>query len=215
MRSKEEAADYRYFQEPDLPLIEVTDEWIERIEHQLLELPHEKFERFCIQKGLSPYEAEILVDDIELANYFEQTVQHSESKQIINWILRDVLGYLKEHNISLIEFKVTPKKLAQLIELLEKGVINAPAAKEVFVIVARTGKEPADVIKEKGLEQIGTAQELEPIVKEVVKSNPKEKEAYLAGKEKLFGFFVGQVMKKTKGKGNPQLIQEILKKYLQ
>jgi len=215
MRSKEEAADYRYFQEPDLPLIEVNDEWIERIKHQLPELPHEKFERLGIQKGLSPYEAEILVDDIELANYFEQASKHSESKQIINWILRDVLGYLKEHNISIIEFKATPKKLAELIELLEKGIINAPAAKEVFAIVAQTGKEPADVVKEKGLEQIGTAQELEPIVKEVIENNPKEKEAYLAGKKKLFGFFVGQVMKKTKGKGNPKIIQELLKKYLQ
>jgi len=214
MRTKEEAADYRYFSEPDLPLIEVNDEWLENIKQQLPELPHEKFERFCTQKGLSAYEAEILVDDIELSDYFEEASKHSTSKQIINWILRDVLRYLKEHDILLIDFKVTPKKLAELIELIEKGIINTSAAKEIFAIVAQTGKEPADVVKEKGFEQIESTEELEPIVKEVIDSSSKEAERYKAGEQKLFGFFVGQVMKKTKGKGNPQLIQELLKKHL-
>jgi len=214
MRSKEEAADYRYFQEPDLPLLEVTDEWIANIKLNLPELPHEKFERFCTEYGLSPYEAEILIDDIDLARYFEQTSKHSSSKQIINWILRDVLGYLKEQNISLIELKVTPEKLASLLELLQKGVINATAAKEIFVIIAQTGKEPADIVKEKGFEQIGSADELEPIVKKILEINTKEVERYKAGEQKLFGFFVGQVMKETKGKGNPQLINELIKKHL-
>ncbi|TET06786.1 Asp-tRNA(Asn)/Glu-tRNA(Gln) amidotransferase subunit GatB [Candidatus Dependentiae bacterium] len=214
MRTKEEAADYRYFQEPDLPLLEITNEWIDRIKQHLPELPHEKFERLCTQQGLSPYEAEILVDDIILANYFEEAHQYSKSKQIINWILRDVLGYLKEHGIPLSEFKVTPKKLSEIIELIETGIINVHAAKELFTIVAQTGQAPADIVKEKGFEQIVSIEKLEPIVKEVIASYPNEKKAYLAGKEKLFSFFVGQIMKKTKGKASPQVIQELLKKEL-
>jgi len=213
MRSKEEAADYRYFSEPDLPILEINEEWIERVKKQLPTLPHEKFEQL-VKMGLSPYEAEILVDDSALVTYFEKTQEHNQSKQIINWILRDVLGYLKEHNISIIDFKVTPKKLAALVELHEKDVINAPAAKEIFEIVAMTGQEPADVVKEKGFEQIGTADKLEPVIKKVLKDNPKEVERYNAGEKKLFAFFIGQVMKQTKGKGNPKLIQEILKKHL-
>ncbi len=213
MRSKEEAADYRYFQDPDLPLIEIDGEWISRVQKLLPELPHEKFERL-VTKGLSPYEAAIIVDDIKLANYYEQTTKYSSSKQIINWILRDLMGYLKEEKISLIECKVTPERLAALVNLVETGKINNHAAKEVFAIVARTGKEPADVVKEQGLEQIGSVEELEAIVKEIIAQNPQEVINYKAGKEKLFGFFVGQAMKKTQGKGNPKILQELLKKHL-
>jgi len=214
MRSKEDAADYRYLQEPDLPLLELTDEWIANIKDIMPELPYEKFDRFCKEYRLSPYEAEILVEDISLARYFEESRKHSSSKQIINWILRDVLGYLKENNISLIELKVSPEKLSSLIELIEKNVINSSVAKEVFEIIAQTGKDPVDIVKEKGLEQIGSADELEPIVKKVIQDNVHEVERYKSGEKKLLGFFVGQIMKQTKGKGNPQLINELLKKYL-
>ncbi|MFC1845641.1 Asp-tRNA(Asn)/Glu-tRNA(Gln) amidotransferase subunit GatB [Candidatus Dependentiae bacterium] len=161
MRSKEEAADYRYFQDPDLPLVEVNEEWSSRIAKMLPELPHQKFERFCKEKSLSAYEAEIIVDDLELANYFEKAHELNPSKQIINWILRDLLGYLKEHKISLIECKVSPEKLAGLVNLVESGKINNHAAKEVFEIVAQTGEDPEEVIKERGLEQIGSVDELE------------------------------------------------------
>ena len=214
MRSKEEAADYRYFYEPDLPLLEVNDEWIARARASLPELPFEKFDRFVKEKGLTPYEADIIVEDLELANYFEQATQFSSSKQIINWILRDLMGYLKEHKIGLIECKVTPQKLAELIELIEQGKINNNVAKEVFEIVAQTGQKPADVVKEKGLEQIGSVEELEAIVKEIVAANTKQAEQYKAGNERLFGYFVGQAMQKTKGKGDPKIIQELLKKHL-
>ncbi len=215
MRTKEEVADYRYFQEPDLPIIEIDDKWVATIKKDLPELPQEKFNRFCTQMGITPYAAEILVDDVNLANYFEQARKQSTSKQIINWILRDVMGYLKEQKITFEEFKITPEKLAELINLLDQGIINNHVAKEVFEIIAQSGRSPKEVVKEKGLEQIGSVKELEIIVKEIIAANPKQVEQYKAGKEKLFGFFVGQMMQKTKGKGDPKIIQELLKKYLQ
>jgi len=214
MRSKEEAADYRYFPDPDLPLVEVTEEWIDRMRKVLPELPDQKFDRLCKQLGLSAYEADILVNDVELAQYFEDTYKIHPNKSIINWILRDVMGYLNEHGISLFECKVTPQKLASLIALMEKGVINNRAAQEVFKIVAQTGQEPEAVVKEKGLEQVGSSQELEKIIQEIVAAAPEQVAEYKAGKERVFSFFVGQAMKKTQGKGNPAVIQELLKKLL-
>jgi len=214
MRSKEEAADYRYFHDPDLPLIEVNEEWISRIEKMLPELPHQKLDRFVKEKDLSAYEAEILVNDLELADYFEKAYSLRPSKQIVNWILRDLLGYLKEQKITLIECKVIPEHLARIVELVEASKINNNAAKEVFEIVAQTGQEPEEVVKEKGLEQIGSIKQLEAIVKEIVEANPENVEKYRSGKDRLFGFFVGQAMKQTKGKGDPKIIQELLKKHL-
>ena len=218
MRSKEEAADYRYFNDPDLPTIITDDAWIARIKKKLPELPHEKFERFIKKNGLSSYEADILVENIELANYFDAAHKISSSKQVINLILRDLLGYIKEHNLILSECKVTPEKLAAIAELVESGTINNRAAKEVFETVAQTGKEPADIVKEKGLEQIGSIEELEKIVQQIIDENPENVEQYRQApedrKQRLSGFFVGQAMKKTQGKGNPKIIQELLKKYL-
>jgi len=214
MRSKEETADYRYFEEPDLPLIEVNEELISRIQKILPELPHQKFDRLIKEKNLSAYEAEILVEDLELSNYFETAYEEYPSKNIINWILRDVLGYLKDQKLSLIQCKVTPQQLAKIVQMLEDGKINNHAAKHVFEEVAQSGQNPEEVVKEKGLEQIGSVDELEKIVKEVIDQNPDNVALYKSGKERVFGFFVGQCMKKTQGKGNPKIIQELLKKHL-
>ena len=125
------------------------------------------------------------------------------------------MGYLKEQKITFEEFKITPEKLAELLNLLDQGIINNHVAKEVFEIIAQNGRSPKKVVKEKGLEQIGSVEELEIMVKEIIAANPKQVEQYKAGKEKLFGFFVGQMMQKTKSKGDPKIIQELLKKYLQ
>ncbi len=214
MRSKEGAADYRYFPEPDLPLVEINEEWISRMKRIMPELPYDKFERLVKEVGLSAYEADILVDNKSIAEYFEKTRELTQSKQLINWILRDLMGYLKEHKLDVHQCKVTPAFMAELLELYEKGTINAAAAKEVFAIVAETGQKPADVVKEKGLEQIGSVEELEAIVKEIVDAHPQQAEQYKSGKDRMFGFFVGQAMKKTQGKGNPKIIQELLKKHL-
>lgn len=213
MRSKEDAADYRYFTDPDLPFIQIDNQWINRIKEELPELPYDKFIRLT-KEGLSDYEAEILIDNKEIADYFESARKLTKSKHLINWILRDLMGYLKEHKITLHECKITPELLAQLIELLDNGTINAPAAKEVFEIVAQTSQSPAAVVKEKGLEQIGSIKELEVIVKDIIAKNPQQVEQYRSGKDKMFGFFVGQAMKQTQGKGNPQIIHDLLKQYL-
>jgi len=214
MRSKEETADYRYFQEPDLPLVEVNEEWISRMQKAIPELPQEKFERFIKEKNLSAYEAEIVVEDMELANYFETAYNLHPSKQIVNWILRDILGYLKEKKISLIECKVTAEKLACIVQLVESGKINNRAAKQIFEQVAQTGHDPKEVMEQQGLKQVGSVEELEKIIKEIIANNPKNVELYKSGKERIFGFFVGQAMKKTQGMGDPKIIQELLKKHL-
>jgi aspartyl-tRNA(Asn)/glutamyl-tRNA(Gln) amidotransferase subunit B len=214
MRSKEEAADYRYFTDPDLPRIVIDKTVIDAVKATLPELPEQKFERLCAQYGITPYEAAILVEDVVLADYYEQSMRHTKSKNTINWLLRDVLSYLKEEKIEIGACNVTPQKLAQLVDMLDKGLINNRAAQEVFKLTAQTGQDPVFIVKEKGLEQIGSAEDLEKAVKEVIDAHPSQVAEYKAGQQRVFGFFVGQVMQKTKGNGNPKLIQDLLKKYL-
>lgn len=214
MRSKEEAADYRYMTDPDLPIIQVSSAMIEDTRKAMPELPFERFERYTNKNGLSAYEAEILVDDIDLANYYEAAAKFNPSKQVVNWILRDVMGSLKENKVSLADFKVTPEKLAKLVTLLETGKINNRAAQEVFKEMAISGQDPEKIVTAKGLEQIGSSDEIEAMVKELLAANPSQVAEYKSGKDKMFGFFVGQMMQKTKGKGDPKMIQELLKKHL-
>ena len=214
MRTKEEAADYRYFQDPDLPILKVEQNFIDVILKKLPELPDQKIERLMQQNSLNAYEANILLEDVQLCKYYEKTVALCKSKHVINWILREVLGYLKENKIDLLDFKVTPEKLAELINALESGVINNAIAKEVFELIAQTGQKPLDVIKEKGLEQIGSVDELEMIIKEIINENSKQVEQYKSGKDKLFGFFFGEAMKRTKGRAKTDVIQNLLKKHL-
>lgn len=214
MRSKEDAADYRYFADPDLPYVVISNEWIAEVEKSLPELPHQKFARLCSEYDLTPYEADILIDNVEVASYYEQAARLIKSKLLINWILRDVMGYVKENKISLVDLKVTPERLAALIALIEKGTINARAAQEVFEVIAQTGEEPLAIVKARGLEQMDNSAELEELIKRLVQAHPQQAADYKAGKEKLFGFFVGKAMAETKGRGNPQTINDLLKKYL-
>lgn len=213
MRTKEEAADYRFFNEPDLPLVVIDEDWIDRVRKEMPELPDQLFERLCAS-GLSAYEATILVDDRDLARYYQAAAQLTTNTSLINWVLRDVMGYLKEHKLDFNTFKITPAMLAQLMDLLERGTINSRVAQEIFQEIAQTGAHPADVVKDKGLEQMQNTDELEAIIKAIVDSNPAQVAGYKSGKDKLFGFFVGQAMQKTQGKANPVLINELLKKYL-
>ncbi len=214
MRSKEEAADYRYFPEPDLPVIEIAEETIEKIKNNLPELPNQKLERLVSEKNLTPYEAEILIDDIELGNYFEAASKITSSKHLINWILRNLLSHCKDNKISLTECKLTPEKMAELVELIDKNVINNRSAQEILEAVMQSGKSPKDLVKELGLEQIGSSEETEKIILEIIAANPNQVASYKSGQVKLFGFFVGQAMAKTKGKGNPAIINELLNKHL-
>lgn len=214
MRSKEEAADYRYLEDPDLPILEISDEWVAKAQNKLPELPDQKIERFCQIMGLSDYEANILLDDIELANYFDEAAKHTNSKQLINWVLRNLMSYLKESKVDLKSCKVTPNKLASLVELVENGTINNKVAQEIFELVAQDGQEPIVIVENQGLKQIGSSDELETIVKEIIATNPEMVQDYKNGKERIFGFLVGQAMKKTQGKGNPKIIGDLLKKNL-
>jgi aspartyl-tRNA(Asn)/glutamyl-tRNA(Gln) amidotransferase subunit B len=214
MRSKEEAADYRYFADPDLPYVEIDDAWLESVRSSIPELPSQKFERLQKRYGLTAYEAEILVNDPEVAYYYEKAAAITKSKQLINWVLRDVMGLSKEQKVGLGQLRVTPALLAELVNMLDEGLINNRAAQEVFLEMAQSGKSAKLIVEERGLQQMDNTEELDAIIRELVAANPEQAAGYRAGKEKLFGFFVGQAMQKTKGKGNPHIIQELLKKYL-
>ncbi len=213
MRSKEEAADYRYFNDPDLPIILIDEATIAAVRKEMPELPQEKSARL-MQQGLSAYEADILLNEPEIASFYEQAATFNKSKHLINWVLRDLMGLLKNEKISLSECKITPEKLGKLVDMLDKGVINNRAAQEIFAEIAHTGKEPDLIMQEKGLQQMGNVAELETIIQEIIKANPESVTLYKSGKDKLWGFFVGQAMQKTQGKGNPQIINELLRKHL-
>ncbi len=214
MRSKEEAADYRYFPDPDLPIIEVEKDFIEAIKKNLPELPAAKAHRLQKDYGLTSYEIEVLTDDQEFVTYFEQCMQYTKSTQLINWLLRDVMGYLKEHKLSLDQCKITPEKLAALVTLIDNGTINTAAAQTVFTACAKDGSDPLTVVTEKGLQQIGDVAQLEAIIIDIIAANPHMVAQYKSGKDKLFGFFVGQAMQKTSGKGDPKILSDLLKKHL-
>jgi len=214
MRSKEDAADYRYFREPDLPVLKIDKEWVQRIKDELPELPEQKFERLCSQNNLSAYEADILIYNPEVADYYEQAYAITPSKNLINLVLRDIMAHLKDQKITVKECKIAPKQLCELVAMLDNGAINNRAARTVFDEMAENGGSPGDIVKAKGLEQIGSSQEIEVIVKAVIDASPDQLAAYRSGKDRLFGYFVGQVMKKTGGNANPKIVQELLKKHL-
>jgi aspartyl-tRNA(Asn)/glutamyl-tRNA(Gln) amidotransferase subunit B len=214
MRSKEDLADYRYCTDPDLPLIQVAPEHITSIQAQMPEMPYEKFHRYIKDWNLSAYEADVIVSELEFTKYFEQAMKLYPKKSIVNWFLRDIIGLINEQKITLAACNVTPEQLVSIVRMLDENIINNTAAKEVFEIVADTGKDAAIIVQEKGLKQIGSVDELEKVVTQILQENPALIEQYKAGKQNVFGFFVGTCMKATGGKGNPKIIQDLLKKYL-
>ena len=214
MREKETAADYCYLDDPDLPLISLEKDFCENIKSAMPELPDQKYKRLIEKYGLSDYEAGILVADVDAANYFEACRELSDSKYIINWILRDLMAFVKEKSLNYADLAIKPKQLVSIVKMLETGVINNQAAMEVFNEVAVSGNDPEKIVKDKGLEQIGSADELEEIVIKIIKDNPSVVADYKSGKDRLFGFFVGQAMKQTQGKGNPKVLNYLFKKHL-
>lgn len=214
MRSKEGMADYRFFTDPDLALIKIDQEHLDAIKATFPEMPFDKYERYKKEFGLSDYEADIITTDIALAWYFEDLMQCHRSKSCVNWLLRDVLGSIKDLKQEIADCKVTPVKLAHIVRFVEDGTINNKSAKEIFEIIAVDGGDVAQIIEEKGLKQVGSADELEAIVKNVLETNAAQVAEYKAGKQNLFGFFVGTCMKAMNGKGDPKQLQAILKKYL-
>jgi aspartyl-tRNA(Asn)/glutamyl-tRNA(Gln) amidotransferase subunit B len=215
MRSKEEAHDYRYFPEPDLVPVHVDDKWLEEIRSAMPELPLEKRERFVSQYQISPYDAGVLTSGRALADYFEEVARLSgQPKAAANWVMGDILRLLNEDKKTVVECPVTPTNLARMITLIQDGTISGKMAKDISEAMYTTGKTPGEIIEEKGLVQITDENALAAALSEILAKNPDQVAQYRAGKDKLFGFFVGQAMKATRGKANPQMLNDLLKKML-
>lgn len=215
MRSKEEAHDYRYFPEPDLVRLVISDEWKQEIRDSIPELPDARKARYVSEFSLSTYDAEILTAVKSVADYFEQTVANgADAKLSANWITGDLMGYLNSNGISIEQAKVHPKQLTELITLIQKGTISNKIAKTVFKEMLETGKEPTKIVEEKGLVQISDEGQIREEVRKVVAANPQSIEDFRNGKDRALGFLVGQVMKATKGKANPQLVNQMIREEL-
>ncbi len=214
MRSKEDAHDYRYFPDPDLLPLEVSEDFIEKLKLEIPELPDEKKKRFIEKFKLSPYEATILVSDNETSNYFENVIKKSDVKLATNWIIGELFAALNEKNLEITESPISAGNLSKLINLIKDGTISGKIAKIVFENMMEGDKDPKKIVEEKGLKQESDPKALEALIDKVIDDNREKATEYKKGKVKLFGFFVGQVMKVSGGKANPQLVNEILKKKL-
>jgi len=211
MRSKEQAHDYRYFPDPDLLPLRVGPELVEKIRKELPELPVEKKERFIRDLGIPPYDAGVLTASRDMAEYFEKTVGLFQNpKSVSNWIMTELMRELKGDETGITNCPVSPLQLADLLKLVDNGTVSGKIAKTVFEQMYATGSNPIDIINEKGLLQVSDSEELSAIIGKVLDDNPGEVEKCLSGKTKLIGFFVGQVMKATRGKANPAVVNQIL-----
>ncbi|MGK7917078.1 MAG: Asp-tRNA(Asn)/Glu-tRNA(Gln) amidotransferase subunit GatB [Prochloraceae cyanobacterium] len=216
MRSKEGSSDYRYFPEPDLPPIEVSQQQLETWKAEITELPAQKRHRYEEKLGLSAYDARVLTDNREVAEYFETAVAAGGSaKQVANWVMGDIAAYLKSKELNITDIALKPDNLSELVKLIEKGTISGKIGKEILPELLTKGGSVQKLVESKGLIQISDAGELEKIIDEVLAENPKELAKFRGGKTKLKGFFVGQVMKKTSGRADPKLTNQLLGKKLQ
>jgi aspartyl-tRNA(Asn)/glutamyl-tRNA(Gln) amidotransferase subunit B len=215
MRGKEEAHDYRYFPDPDLVPVKIAPEWLDALRQNLPELPVARHQRFQRDYDLPEYDAEVLTSDKALADYFEACVQEfPQPKQVSNWIMSELLRDVKKEEAGIASCRVTPKALGRLLALVDQGAISGKLAKTVFEEMLVTGRDPEAIVKERGLAQISDAEMLLPLAQEIIDANPKEAADYRAGKTKVMAFFVGQLMKKTKGQANPKLANEIFQRLL-
>jgi len=212
MRSKEFANDYRYFPEPDLLPVKLEKEFIEEVLNSMPEMPTQKKERFSTQFNLNEYDADLLSADKDFADFFEEVLKFSVSPKIAaNWIMGELSAELNKENLNIKDTKVSSKMLGQLISRIEDSTISGKIAKDVFTKMWSTGKDVDTIIEEEGLKQVTDDKEIESLIDEVIQNNPEQLKQYKSGKDRLFGFFVGQVMKASKGKANPQQVNDILK----
>jgi aspartyl-tRNA(Asn)/glutamyl-tRNA(Gln) amidotransferase subunit B len=215
MRGKEEAHDYRYFPDPDLVPLRIDEPWIEEIRKSLPELPIQKRERFVKEYQIPEYDAEILTSTKPLSLFFEEATRlFPEPKTVSNWMMGDLLRELKRDEREIDQCPITPQHLAEMLSIIKEGTISGKIAKDVFEEMYRSGERPGKIVRDKGWTQILDTGEIERAIKRAMEANPKLVEDYRKGKEKLFGFFVGEVMKETKGKANPKLLNELLRKKL-
>lgn len=211
MRGKEEAHDYRYFPDPDLVKLYIDEDWKARIRASIPELPDARKARYTKDYGLPDYDAAVITSSKPLADLFESSLEHtSDSKSISNWIMGELLGYLNSNGLELAAVKLTGQGLGEMVNLIEKGTISSKIAKTVFKEMLQSGKLPQQIVEEQGLVQISDEGAILAIVQEVVANNPASVQDYQAGKEKAIGFLVGQVMKQSKGKANPGLVNKLL-----
>lgn len=214
MRGKEDAHDYRYFPEPDLKPLVISREWVKEIQDRMPELPAQKRARYQ-GLGLSEYDANVVVEQMELALFFDKVLElGANAKTAVNFIMGEIAAYLKEEKLELVQTKLTPENLAELISLIEKGTISNNIGKQIIIEMMQTGKAASKIVEEKGLSQISDEGAIKEIVQKVVDTNPNQVAAYKGGKVQLFGFFVGQVMKETKGRANPKTVNDLLKSIL-
>ena len=214
MRSKEDAHDYRYFPDPDLLPLEIEDKWIEKIKSTIPELPDQKKNRFIKDYNLNEYDAGVIVSDKATSDYYEKVAKNRSPKLVTTWVTSELFSILNKKNLTIDESPVSHDKLGELIDNIESGKVSNRLAKDIFEEMCETGKSSSDIISEKGLSQISDEGELEKLVNDVLIANPENVEKYKNGKDKLFGFFVGEAMKLSKGKANPKLLNELLKSKL-
>jgi aspartyl-tRNA(Asn)/glutamyl-tRNA(Gln) amidotransferase subunit B len=217
-RSKEEAHDYRYFPEPDLPPLNLEPVWIEEVKASLPELPDVKRDRLMTDYGLSRYDANVLVEDRAVADYYERAVRAASDtlspKLVANWVTGELFRLVNEIGVAITDVKVSPEELVALIKMVKIGTINQPAAKKTFGVMWETGRPPREIVEELGLKQISDADELADVVAQVITDNPDAVAQFKAGKETTIRFLIGQVMKCTRGKANPQLAEQLLREQL-
>ena len=219
MRSKEEAHDYRYFPDPDLLPLDIKQEEINKLKNEITELPDDRKKRYVDDYNLSNYDASILTADKSVSDFFDNVINadkslKNSSKIIVNWITSELFSLLNENNIEINNSPITPERLGKLVKLIQQDIISGKIAKDVLIEMFNTKKEPEIIIDQQGLKQVTDTSEIENIVDEVIQENQKMVDQYLSGKDKLLGFFVGQSMKKSKGKANPKILNDILKSKL-
>ncbi|MFC0334276.1 Asp-tRNA(Asn)/Glu-tRNA(Gln) amidotransferase subunit GatB [Paenibacillus sepulcri] len=215
MRSKEEAHDYRYFPDPDLVQMHIDEEWKERVRASIPELPDARKARYTAEYGLPSYDAEVITSSKKVADFFEESLVYTkDAKAVANWIMGDLLGYLNANGLELDGVKITGQGLGEMIGLMEKGTISSKIAKTVFKAMLESGKRPQQIVEEQGLVQISDEGAIAEVVNRIVEANPQSVEDFKAGKDKAIGFLVGQVMKETKGKANPALVNKLLQERL-
>ncbi len=214
MRSKEDAHDYRYFPDPDLLPLEFTESWVQDIKEKLPELPDSLKKRLVKDFGITSYDASILVEEKDYVDFYQQAANGRDGKLTANWMITELFGALKKDNLSFSESPITSENLGELISLISNGTISGKIAKEVFSEMMKSKKSPSEIVKEKGLEQVSDDSEILKLIDQVISDNQDKVNEYLSGKDKLFGFFVGQVMKLSQGKANPGVVNKLLKEKL-
>ena len=215
MRSKEESHDYRYFPEPDLVNLIISDQWIAETKKNLPELPDAKANRFIEQYGIRPYDAAVLTDSRELADYYEEVMsQTKDGRTASNWVQSELLGVLKTSDETISTFKIRPKMIADIVNKINSGEISGKIAKQIFAEMVESGKAADIIIKEQGLAQVSDEGQILDVINKIISDNPDNVSKYKSGKTNVFGFFVGQVMKETKGQANPTIVNKLLKEKL-